>query len=199
MSSLGFLSGKDFHPATKQNQKRVWEAEQRERERLEKASQRQDVLKEERKEALDRADPDHKLSRKEQQQLRDLHSVSFMYRAPPGFQTRQENEDEAEKKTDDKALTFVLLVYSAAFGTLTSRAQAKGEVSRAEECSSCRRLCEEARPPRQYARQSSSQCEMYALPGLGPQERRKVSSSSSSIRSGLSSPINRRPGTESVH
>ena len=115
-----------FHPKRQKNIRRVWEAEQAEKNKEKHAKERAATLKKERMAMEDGAAPsglgdvaNRMLSNQQIQELRNLHSVSFMYRAPPGLHKPEEKEEdpnaaEEEEEVDDKGrkkkkkLTYVL-------------------------------------------------------------------------------------------
>lgn len=106
--SLQFLATKSFHPASKANQKRVWVAEQRAKEReqqeLERSREirkRADALRAQQEAA---ASGDASAARAVQS-----HQVSFLYAAPPGLpegggrKSERGDEDDAVKEFRRKA------------------------------------------------------------------------------------------------
>lgn len=70
---MDFLNKKPWHPGSYRNRKKVWTAEQEEKERLKKLEQRQEEYKAEQKERSDCGVQDGR------------NAVKFLYQKPPGY------------------------------------------------------------------------------------------------------------------
>lgn len=144
----------DFHPSSFKNQKKVWVAQQkakaadnREKERLQEMQQEQ-AMHETKRFAL--------MTRKESEKAMERHSVNFMYDAPPGVVAKvQETEGEGLKLELDQGHADKVLSMEEKFKFL------KGA------------------PPRSWLAvrfgdtlgtvwDGAAQCEMPAVPGVGP-------------------------------
>ena len=99
MSSRQFLNTKSYHPGRKENQKKLWEAEQLAERRRHEDEARHEELNRERAEqaAL------FETGLGDMEAIRARESVSFMYRAPPGFYRDRNKEKEG---IDDCDLEF---------------------------------------------------------------------------------------------
>ena len=91
---MKYMSGKSYHPKNQENQRKVWVAEQREKERGQKEKDKQRLLQQERnKESLFTSgtskDPKHS-------------QVGFMYQPPPGFTAVMEKEKEQAEEDRSK-------------------------------------------------------------------------------------------------
>lgn len=89
VQGLKFLSKKGFHPQNKANQKRVWEAEQEGKQRLEEIHAREEQLRRERDE-------------EELAQARgDAPRVSFVYAPPPGMEVSRPIKSSKEESSSN--------------------------------------------------------------------------------------------------
>jgi len=98
-SALGFLNLKSFHPSNKANQRKLWMAEQkqkddikREKERKIELEREQELAKNKQLMAVKKID---KVNAKAQREM------SFMYAPPPGFKKEmpEDEQDELKKKS----------------------------------------------------------------------------------------------------
>ncbi|CAM9763666.1 unnamed protein product, partial [Choristocarpus tenellus] len=99
--SLSFLFCKSWHPATTWNQKKIWEAEQKDAKRRKD----EEIANKELVRETDRIRYNHMAGAKEEQDGATA-SVNFMYAPPPGYQQVEEEELGAE---DQEVKRFKML------------------------------------------------------------------------------------------
>eukprot|EP01116_Phalansterium_solitarium_P016585 TRINITY_DN3876_c0_g1_i2.p1 TRINITY_DN3876_c0_g1~~TRINITY_DN3876_c0_g1_i2.p1 ORF type:complete len:454 (+),score=99.25 TRINITY_DN3876_c0_g1_i2:112-1473(+) len=99
---LAFLLTKYFHPMTKENQRKLWIAEEKAKDDAKKAVLRKKQLEEEQAMWAGR---DLYTLTDEERKKKQLGSVAFMYQPPPGYaeMIEKQKRDEAEAKAEAKA------------------------------------------------------------------------------------------------